>query len=72
MMNWTKDRPVTPGWYWTVEAFDDEPLLFEVEEQHGSGRLCVNETYLSDRPWDNTLWYGPIEIPRPPPRGDGK
>jgi hypothetical protein len=63
-MNWMRERPTVPGWYWTIETWDDEPLLFEVDETE-DGLRC-GERHLGHHAWDRTQWCGPIDIPRPP------
>lgn len=68
-MIWTNVRPTVPGWYWTTEEWDDEPLLFEVVETADDGLYC-GEGPLGRRAWNKTWWAGPIEIPKPPSSGD--
>jgi hypothetical protein len=49
-MNWTKNKPTVPGWYWYQWiGYPENPGVYHVVE---------NETFR-----DGILWYGPITPP---------
>jgi hypothetical protein len=68
-MEWTRDKPTEPGWYWCRR--DDECDLVSVEPTAGRGRLEAwwhghKPTLFDSLPlhsMDSFEWYGPLEPP---------
>lgn len=65
-MNWTKRRPNTIGWYWIVDKYNEEQLIYfshlmqnDVLEPLNSERIPISEI---------TFWCGPLA----PPLRDGE
>ena len=70
-MDWTTDRPTTPGFYWVRNYRDTVMVVWVVYGQWGKqqGRLLVMEPGSEDTPLpveskDYVAWAGPIEPPR--------
>ena len=71
-MNYWKDKPEEPGFYWFWEEHED-PEIVHVFRNESSGVLCVlffgcsMEEYLDPEygfaPGDR--WWGPLPLPNP-------
>ena len=70
VMQWTKEKPTVPGWYWTVSysRSKGEIICVEVEDKwHYHDKECRqvsapgNEWLMSTK--DYEWWCGPIETP---------
>lgn len=71
-MNWTKNRPSEPGWYWCRQY--EKSRMVNVWRQYLNKKLYTNED--GGAPIDDpelygsshgtTLWCGPIDPPPPP------
>uniref|UniRef100_A0A6M3LFR8 Uncharacterized protein n=1 Tax=viral metagenome TaxID=1070528 RepID=A0A6M3LFR8_9ZZZZ len=64
-MEWTKERPTVPGWYWqkrvwpTWDSGPNEIVYLRIYR----GKLC-QQNWEPD--WDNYAWAGPIPEPENP------
>jgi hypothetical protein len=68
-VNWTREKPTQPGWYWMIDNFDDGLDMAHVE-QFGN-KLFVKWMGLETHPELNVVsgvkwWMGPIEVPALP------
>lgn len=67
-MNWTKNSPTEPGWYWFREDMSRSAVIHKVGKWPGGGLAVV----LSKRWHDHEVsapenmsghWYGPLQEP---------
>lgn len=60
-MNWTKQKPGQPGFYWVLE--EERPIIVEVRT--GTVEPVVLKTgdtrAYAPGEWKNALWCGPLE-----------
>ena len=62
-MNWSRDKPPKPGWYWYRRDEAQSPVLMRVE---GSGKKTTAVS--PDGRWESVFnmageWSGPLEPP---------
>ena len=58
-MNWTKERPTKPGWYWVLaDPGREDPTIedLEVVEVSSCGNLYPDR-------WTTYVWWGPEVLP---------
>lgn len=61
-MIWTKNMPVTPGWYWWRSMAGSTPRMLLVGSD---GRfLCFGDSLLTRCADIHGEWYGPVEPPQ--------
>lgn len=67
-MDWTRETPGEPGWYWYAVNSNDVPRPAQVWEPFGRNSPLVarvdGNTYEADRL--TGYWLGPLELPAPP------
>ena len=69
-MNWTKNKPTVPGWYWVMYSNGKHPQCMLVQKNQyrelwvsGAKNCCSNKISEFNK---NYLWYGPIDPPSLP------
>lgn len=62
-LQWTKEKPESPGWYWYNPGADYEPYIVRVVRGSIDGRLYVMCDGLSTMDCMTGLWSGEIEPP---------
>lgn len=62
-LQWTKEKPTSPGWYWYYPGAGYEPYIVRVVIGSIDGRLYVVCDGLSTMDCMNGLWAGEIELP---------
>ena len=66
-MEWTKERPTEPGWYWMRRPGEDLQVV-EVRQFNGGLKIMNHEQpYLSkdlnDPRLEQAEWAGPLKVP---------
>lgn len=75
-MEWTKEKPTEPGWYWLIEELkkDKNPTMARMAVHHYDGNKTqlifkrisdIGVQSLEELRGKND-WLGPIEVPEPP------
>jgi hypothetical protein len=57
-MNWRREKPDKPGWYWAQEYSDQEPYVIYVDK-----KLKIFRDSLSRDLERIVLWLGPLPVP---------
>lgn len=68
-MQWTKDKPTVPGWYWISYKGIDPPDAVEIMYDDEWLLAVYYRGYLpllSDEQWNDYLFFGPIDPPSLP------
>lgn len=66
-LEWTKELPTKPGFYWMEEAVNKGAYLgAEIAERRSGLWLVVEpgtELRINDTDFSKVMWYGPVEVP---------
>jgi hypothetical protein len=63
-MNWTTQKPTTPGWYWWRDVGRSHGVVVQVDPETGTVSSSGTGEYRLLKEIVGGEWFGPLEQPQ--------